>query len=117
MSQMSLLDIEAPPKLTREQAVIALLERSPDGIETSEAGAIAHSLKAGRWAHSPNDRCKWCGVDGRSVLKELAKQGLVVENRGRQLWYPIAAAESQVEGYPPDFEGQFGTYNALPAGY
>lgn len=114
MTQMSLLDIEAPAKTTRQDAVLALLARSPDGIEASEAGATAHAHTR---RHSADERCKWCGVDGRAVLKELAKRGLVVENRGRQLWYPIAQPERQVEGFPPDFEGQFGTYNALPIGY
>lgn len=117
MSQLSLLEpqapIEAPKPLTRAQAVLAAF--NPEGIEASEAGAVAHA-HTGR--HSVSERCKWCGVDGRTLLKELAKSGLAVENRGRQLWYSVVAIP-QVEslGFPPDFTGPRGEYNAFPAAY
>jgi hypothetical protein len=125
MSQQLTLDysfmpsIPPHPKLTdRQQRVLdALLAASPEGLEAAEAGAIAHEIKQSRWAHSRDDRCQFCPSDGKQILSRLAELGLVDYVRGRRLWYAKAEAQPEPDGFPPDFEGQFGTYNALPIGY
>lgn len=113
-SQLSLLEPAATRARSQREAVQQAL--TPEGIEASEAGAVAHA-HTGR--HSASERCKWCGVDGRTLLKELAKAKLAMENRGRALWYPlvVAQAKARVEGFPPDFTGPRGEYNAFPAAY
>ncbi len=116
-NQLSLLEpqvrVETRPRSQRQAVLNAL---TAEGIEASEAGAVAHA-HTGR--HGASERCKWCGVDGRTLLKELAKAKLAVENRGRALWYPVDVAEPQVESgvFPPDFAGMRGEYNAFPIGY
>ncbi len=119
--QLPLLEVEVGPKLTARQAAVleALRAAGERGLEPSEAGAIAHELKAGRWAHSREQRCQFCGGDGADVCKALERKGLARYVRGRGLWYaaPEPQAEPEPVGFPPDFEGLRGEYNALPAGF
>lgn len=127
MTEQLTLDYEARvetpaptgPRLTdRQQRVLdALLAARPEGLEAAECGAIAHEIKQSRWAHSRADRCQFCPSDGKQILVRLAEIGLVDYVRGRRLWYAKGEAVVEPDGFPPDFEGQFGTYNALPAGY
>ncbi len=107
------------PRLTdRQAAVLAALQAAGEsGLEPSEAGAIAHELKEGRWAHSREQRCAYCAEAGAEVCKALERKGLARYVRGRGLWYATLDPEPQAEGYPPDFEGLRGSYNALPAGF
>lgn len=83
-TQLALLEIPVAPKLTgRQQAVLDAVRRAhPDSLESSEAGAILHELKEGRWRHSRDDRCRWCSQDGKAVLQALKLKGLVTYKRG-----------------------------------
>ena len=76
--QLALLDVAVTPKLThRQQAALdALAQAGADGLEASEVGALLHELKADRWSHNRNDRCRFCPQTGNEVLKALAAKGL-----------------------------------------
>lgn len=68
----------AKPLTERQQAVLDLVTRAGiDGIDADMAGALLHSLKKGRWAHTSDERCDWCGRDGNGMLKRLAELGQV----------------------------------------
>lgn len=100
-------------KLTdRQQAVHDALHRAGhDGLDTDQAGAIAHELKAGRWAHSRDDRCQFCGKDGKQILERLRHLGLARYRRrsGQQpgAWVAANAAPVKPDAgfgeFPPGF--------------
>jgi hypothetical protein len=75
--QLALLE-PAPPRLTERQRAVrdALQAAGQDGLDADQAGAIAHTLKEGRWAHSKDERCQFCGKDGQAILRRLAELGL-----------------------------------------
>lgn len=62
------------PRAPRQDAVLELLAQHPDGVSVDEAGAAAHA-SAGK--HNPDSICKWCGPDGRAILRSLERKGLV----------------------------------------
>lgn len=77
MTEQLALIPAAPRPLTDRQAAVlqALHAAGTDGLDTDAAGAIAHTLKAGRWAHPADQRCLYCGKDGRAILARLAELG------------------------------------------
>lgn len=85
--QLALLELPVAPKLTwRQQAVLDAVTRAhPESLESSEAGAILHEMKEGRWRHSRDDRCRFCGQDGKAVLEALRTKGLVTYRRRKGL--------------------------------
>jgi len=93
--QIPLVEVEAIPKLKpRQQVVLDALRRAgTDGLEPSEAGAHLHALKEGRWAHSAEERCVYCGRDGNAVLKRLRDLGLA-RYRGRMRVWQAADLDS-----------------------
>jgi hypothetical protein len=76
--QPTLFDVRATVKLTaRQQAVLdALQAAGPDGLDTDQAGAIAHELRDSIWAHDRDRRCQYCASAGKEILKALAAKGL-----------------------------------------
>lgn len=58
----------------RQDAVLAFIREHPDGISIDEAGQAAHA-SAGK--HDAETICRWCGVDGRSILRTLERKKLV----------------------------------------
>lgn len=86
--QLQLIETRPSPKLTgRQQAVLdALTQAAHDGITTDEAGATAHALKEGRWAHGPDDRCLYCSRDGRQILEALRTKGLARYRSRLKVW-------------------------------
>lgn len=85
--QLALLEIPVALKLTvRQQAVLDAVTRAhPDSLESSEAGAVLHEMREGRWRHSRDDRCRWCAQEGKSVLEALRTKGLVSYRRRKGL--------------------------------
>lgn len=88
--QLELLPETKVVQLTDRQQLVhqAVQHAGPDGLDADQAGALAHGLKEGRWAHGPDDRCQFCGSDGRQILEALATKGLVRyrrANRARNL--------------------------------
>jgi hypothetical protein len=82
-AQLNLLGAPAVAvKLTDRQRKVLLALRQVGGtMNVDEAGAILHELKTGRWAHSRDARCDYCGQDGRSVLEALVHKGLAERKR------------------------------------
>jgi hypothetical protein len=76
IEQLALLP-DAPARLTDRQAAVlhGLQAAGTDGLDTDQAGAIAHELKEGRWAHSRDARCAYCARDGKTILQRLAQLG------------------------------------------
>lgn len=120
--QQALFDSRPQLKLTpRQAAVLARLQAAgAGGLDADMAGAVAHELRDSEWAHSRDERCRFCGSAGLEVLRALAAKGLARYQRrqGSRPGMWLAVLEAQVEGEaPPDFEGLRGEYNALPAGF
>jgi hypothetical protein len=92
------------PLRPRQQAVVDLVAGTPGGVTADEAGAMLHSLKAGRWAHGADERCVFCGRDGTAVLRSKAVAPLVVRRRvsGRYELRAGGAVDrgSQLDGLP-----------------
>lgn len=97
--QLPLLVVETSPKLAaRQQAVHAALQAAgADGLESSEAGAIAHELKETKWAHSRDDRCVYCGKDGRAILLRLAELGLARYRSRLKVWQTVGVPQVDPE--------------------
>lgn len=115
-----------PPQLTdRQAAVLDLVERAThEGITADEAGALLHSLKEGRWAHTTDDRCEFCGRDGKAVLEALRTKGLVTYRRARGNrpggWTTVGqhVPASEPAPVPPDHDGAGPVpFNAFPKGF
>lgn len=104
--------IPAAPKITeRQQAVLRFLQQcGPDGCSADEAGAIAHGLKQGRWAHGPDSRCVFCGQDGKAILGALKAKGLARYRRARGQTPGAWLAEGTVDAErgPVNEEDEFG---------
>jgi hypothetical protein len=117
--QLALIPAEAKPLTPRQQAVLeALIAAGQDGLDTDQAGAIAHELKEGRWAHSRDDRCSFCGKDGRQILERLAELGHARyrrANRARSLpgvW--LATDLSSVEAASDTPRGMLSDADPIP---
>lgn len=67
-------------KSDRQRAVLLEL-RKLGRLDQDEAGAIAHELKEGRWAHGRDTRCDFCSRDGRQILERLVGLGLARRRR------------------------------------
>lgn len=85
MEQLALVEI-APTALPTSQQVVydALRSCGNEGLTADEAGALAHSFKDSRWAHSAGDRCQFCGRDGLAILKALETKGLAFYRRKKR---------------------------------
>ncbi len=101
--QLTLVDAPAAPKLTgRQVAVLIALENAgADGLDTDQAGAIDHELLTTRWQHSRDQRCQWCALAGKSILKALEAKGLAryrrADRRKSQDGVWLATSNAQVE--------------------
>lgn len=97
--QLELVPAPTTPKLTaRQQAVLdALTAAGADGLEPSEAGAVLHALKEGRWAHSREERCEYCGRDGLAVLRRLRALGLSRYRAKTKVWTTTDAPAAETE--------------------
>lgn len=97
--QLALLEVPAAPKLTDQQSLVLrrLVEAGADGLEASEAGALAHSVMESRWRHSDQERCAYCGKRGLQILQRLKEIGLA-RYRGRmRVWQAADLPEAEVE--------------------
>lgn len=107
------------PLSDRQEAVlVAVAHAGHDGLSTDECGAIAHGLKEGRWAHGPDDRCLYCGRDGRAILLALHARGLVRYRAGKlKVWQLAELPRAE----PEPAESHDGTgavpYNTFPQGF
>jgi hypothetical protein len=92
--QLPLLALE--PKLTgRQRRVLdALLAAGQHGLHADEAGALAHEMKQGRWAHSSAERCVWCGGDGLAILRRLKDLGLARYRSRLKAWQAVTTTET-----------------------
>lgn len=84
-----------------QRAVMRVLRRV-ETLTDDEAGAIAH---AGRSRHTADERCGFCGVDGRLILRSLATRGLAEPFPGgvRMLCPKPAAVPDDTDPFPPGF--------------
>lgn len=103
--QLALIELApepAAPKLTdRQELVLDAVNRAGpvDGLHADEAGAL---LCAHRGKHKVEDRCRWCGANGKDVLNALKTKGLVRYRRARSsrvgfagqpgAWFAVADA-------------------------
>lgn len=82
--QLELIPAPPVPLTDRQQAVLDAVQRAqPDGLDAEQAGAILHSFKDGRWAHSADEICQFCHRDGKKYLGRLADLGRVRYRRKR----------------------------------
>lgn len=94
--------IEAPPKLTdRQQFALELVQRAgTDGVHAEEIGAAWH---AHHGKHDADARCMYDGSNGKQVLNELKRKGLVRYRRGNAsrpgFWLAVGARD--VRPVPP----------------
>lgn len=58
----------------RQDAVLALLAKHPEGCSADEIGAAIHGSSG---KHDGESVCKWCGPDARPVILALIKKKLV----------------------------------------
>lgn len=101
--QLALVEIPASPKLTdRQRAVLdALTAAGAFGVDADQAGAIAHELKTGRWRHSRDDRCEYCGRDGNQILSRLRDLGYARYRRRKGQLAGVWLATSERDETPP----------------
>lgn len=83
----------------RQETVYDLVLATDGGISADEAGALAHETRERR-PHSRDERCEWCGQDGRQILEALHRKGLVRRRRrndrhGRGLVYVPLPGQSR----------------------
>lgn len=71
------VQVESKPKLTDRQALALAALQAADhaGLHADEVGALLHEQKQGRWGHSREERCAWCGGDGLAMLRRLRELG------------------------------------------
>lgn len=88
----------------RQQLVLDELARiHPEPLTADEAGALVHSRRQSRWAHSTDQRCDYCATEGGQVLRRLAQLGHAVRRRGAggyTLRHGEAADSAQTDEIP-----------------
>lgn len=96
--------VPAPPKplTAKQQAVLDAVTRAgTEGLTTVEAGAILHSLKEeSRWAHTPQERCRFCSQDGAAYLRRLRALGHVKYRSVLKVWVPADSTQPLSEELP-----------------
>lgn len=120
--QLALIDMPATLRLSERQQTIldAIHAAGPDGLDTDHVGALLHH-RTGK--HGPEQRCRWCGRDGKHILAgELRPKGLVRYRRGTATmpggWVATGSLPITHPDEPPDHEGDGPVpYNAFPAGF
>lgn len=83
----------------RQDAVLQFLREHPDGISTDEAGQAAHA-SAGK--HDIETVCKYCGLDGRQILRTLERKRLVRRTGNGQFTLRIDEPKDEAFGAFPD---------------
>lgn len=83
----------------RQDAVLEHLKAHPDGISVDEAGQAAHA-SAGK--HDIETVCKYCGIDGRQILRTLERKRLVRRAGNGQFVLRIEEAADAAFGEFPD---------------
>lgn len=76
----------APPdvKLTARQRIALEHIAAGQPVESDELGAFLHQdrMARGGRGHSVEERCDWCGREGRQMGDSLRRAGLVTFRRG-----------------------------------
>lgn len=67
---------------TRQMQAWDYIRSVPGGVTADEIGALLHSLREDRWAHSTDARCDYCATTGREVATSAGLKPLVVRRRG-----------------------------------
>lgn len=126
MEQLALLEIEPTALPTPQQVVYdALHSCGNEGLTADEAGALAHSFKDSRWAHSAGERCQFCGRDGLAILKALETKGLAYYRRKKRnipgAWLAVSSANATQnihESIPEPFgkDGEWAAGERVPYG-
>lgn len=114
--------VDEPPALTERQEYV--LERitaaGADGLFSDEIGAVLHarkhlSMMAGRlYNHAADDRCEYCGRDGRGVALELKAKGRVVQ-RGASRFVAVDLPEQEPTPEPARAEDEPAPYERIYA--
>lgn len=111
--QLEFIPSPPVPLTDRQQAVLDAVQRAqPDGLDNAQAGAILHSFKDGRWAHTADERCDWCEPAGKQYLRRLAELGHVRYRRKRG--DRPGGWMTDLAGDQPDSDASFGEF---PIGY
>jgi hypothetical protein len=76
----------------RQERLLKVLRASVDGLSADEAGAVVHSMKL-HGGHGEDQRCRWCGKDGKQALEALQRHGLAYRSTGL-FWKPTTDKES-----------------------
>ena len=95
-SQLALIP-PAPPKLTdRQQALLdAVVAAGTEGLTTGEGGAVLHALKEeSRWAHTRDERCRYCAKDGATYLRRLRTLGHVRYRGALKIWVALETRDA-----------------------
>lgn len=126
--QLRLLDDPKKPLTDRQAYVLERITAAgSEGLYAEEIGAILHARKhlstmsARVYNHDADDRCDYCGRDGRGVALELKKKGRVVQ-RGQLRFVaidlpqdePIARSEDEPAEFEQVFERHDGTRGVIP---
>lgn len=78
-NQLTITGDERVVELTRrQQHALEQIERHEGGLQDDELGAVLHQYRS---AHSADQRCRFCGQEGKSMGRELRAKGFVVRRR------------------------------------
>lgn len=104
--QLDLLGFVDPLGLTdRQRSAFDLLVLHRDGLTSEQIGAQLHFMRGKHPSYAP---CNWCAGDGRAVLVQLRKRGLVRETRKPPRWL---LSKDALRELPPEPMGD------LPEGF
>lgn len=96
---------EPKPLTERQQFTLDLVTAAGrQGLNSDDVGA---AWCAHRGKHDTDERCQWCGVAGREVLRALRRRGLVRSRRTGE-WYatnlpPETAIDPDVDPFPEGY--------------
>lgn len=101
------------PLPPNQDTVMRLLNRHlPQGITGDEAGAAVH---AQRGKHPADERCVFCGQDGKQVLRALARKGLATGRRDGYWTPPGPTAKREHERALADAQADQAAPEARPS--
>jgi hypothetical protein len=82
--QLRLIDPDPPALTERQQYVLEAIARAgEEGLYTEEVGALLHARNR---RHGEDERCDYCGRDGRGVAEELKRKGRVAQRARPTRW-------------------------------
>ena len=106
--QLALIPPPTRPLTEKQQALLdAVTAAGTEGLTTVEGGAVLHALKEeSRWAHTREERCRFCAKDGATYLRRLRTLGHVRYRGALKVWVAVDSTQALSDNLLPGMSAE-----------